>query len=128
VDAELTELEAALTQGLRVDLAPEDGILAFERHQLLAIRFHRVSRRSDRRSWERARDGACSLANTSPGETSTLNFFGRSGGCLCSKTMRQERVSLSRTGSQTRTGRWSCLSRAVSSSILSRCGATMRHP
>jgi len=46
VDAELTELEAALTQGLQVDLAPEDGILAFERHQLLAIRFHRVSRLS----------------------------------------------------------------------------------
>jgi len=40
VDAEISALHSALTRDLRVTLSPDDGLTAFERHQLLAIRFH----------------------------------------------------------------------------------------
>jgi len=42
--AELNVLWAALMLELRVELGPQDGLAAFERHQLLAIRFTRVAR------------------------------------------------------------------------------------
>ena len=48
---ELTAMANALLQGLRVELTPQQGDAAFERHQLLAIRFHRAARLN-----ERARD------------------------------------------------------------------------
>jgi hypothetical protein len=41
---ELQTLREALLDGLRVELGPDDGRQAFERHQLLAIRFHRAAR------------------------------------------------------------------------------------
>lgn len=48
---ELTAMANALLQGLRVEPTPQQGDAAFERHQLLAIRFHRAARLN-----ERARD------------------------------------------------------------------------
>src|SRR5579859_7279815 len=44
VDSQLPELRAALLDGLRATLTPSQGREAFERHQLLAIRFHRAAR------------------------------------------------------------------------------------
>ena len=41
---ELEQLRTSLLRGLRVDLTPEQGDEAFERHQLLAIRLHRAAR------------------------------------------------------------------------------------
>lgn len=43
-DSELADLRSALVRGLDVTLTPEQGYEAFERHQLLAIRFHRAAR------------------------------------------------------------------------------------
>jgi len=56
MDEQLADLKAALLVGLRVGLQPDQGYQAFERHQLLAIRFHRAARTnatgvSERRGW-----------------------------------------------------------------------------
>jgi hypothetical protein len=40
----LDEVQAGLLDRLRASIAPDDGDLAFERHQLLAIRFHQAAR------------------------------------------------------------------------------------
>lgn len=58
LDPDLAHLKAGLLRGLRVDLAPDHGQDAFERHQLLAIRFHRVARlnapdETEKRGWMR---------------------------------------------------------------------------
>ncbi|MGZ8739940.1 MAG: hypothetical protein ACXWZ8_05035 [Gaiellaceae bacterium] len=47
-DPNLALMKKALLWGLRVNLTPEQGDEAFERHQLLAIRFHRAARLNDR--------------------------------------------------------------------------------
>src|SRR2546430_4114499 len=49
-DPELGQLRASLVRDLGVDLQPEQGDVAFERHQLLAIRFHRAARLNQRAS------------------------------------------------------------------------------
>jgi hypothetical protein len=57
-DSDLPGLREGLLHGLRVDLGPTQGHEAFERHQLLAIRFHRAARlnapgEGEQRSWMR---------------------------------------------------------------------------
>jgi hypothetical protein len=47
---DLVELRASLLRDLGVNLLPEQGDVAFERHQLLAVRFHRASRLNGRAS------------------------------------------------------------------------------
>jgi hypothetical protein len=47
---ELVELKSSLLRDLGVQLQPEQGDVAFERHQLLAIRFHRAARLNQRAS------------------------------------------------------------------------------
>jgi hypothetical protein len=54
LDPDLAEMRAGLLSGLRVDLGPDQGRDAFERHQLLAIRFHRAARLNAPREGERA--------------------------------------------------------------------------
>ena len=54
-DSQLQELRAALLDGLREHLDPGEGERAFERHQLLAIRFHRVARLNQ--PWEKKYEG-----------------------------------------------------------------------
>lgn len=44
VESDLEEVRDALLRGLRVEVGLDDGSLAFERHQLLAIRFTRAAR------------------------------------------------------------------------------------
>lgn len=39
----LQELPASFLRGLRVDLGPDDGDEAFDRHILLAVRIHRAA-------------------------------------------------------------------------------------
>jgi hypothetical protein len=57
MDYGLDRVRRSLLHGLRVSLGPEQGWEAFERHQLLAIRFHRAARLnsptgfSDRNGW-----------------------------------------------------------------------------
>jgi hypothetical protein len=56
MDEQVADLKAALLVGLRVALQPDQGYQAFERHQLLAIRFHRAARTnatgvSERKGW-----------------------------------------------------------------------------
>jgi hypothetical protein len=48
---ELDAIKQTLLAGLRVRLTPEQGVEAFARHQLLAIRFHRAARLSERSSY-----------------------------------------------------------------------------
>jgi hypothetical protein len=45
---DLDQLKASLLRDLGVQLQPEQGDVAFERHQLLAIRFHRAARLNGR--------------------------------------------------------------------------------
>jgi hypothetical protein len=45
---DLDELRESLLRDLGVKLRPEQGDVAFERHQLLAVRFHRASRLNGR--------------------------------------------------------------------------------
>lgn len=42
-DPDLQGIRDSLLRGLRVELGPEDGDVAFERHILLAVRFHRAA-------------------------------------------------------------------------------------
>jgi len=56
-ELEVAELKGALLRGLRVELgSPDPGYEAFERHMLLAIRFHRAARlnapgETERQGW-----------------------------------------------------------------------------
>jgi hypothetical protein len=57
-DTELSQLREELLRRLDVPVPPDQGEEAFERHQLLAIRFHRAARLNapqlgDRRGWIR---------------------------------------------------------------------------
>jgi hypothetical protein len=47
-DQDLVGIRSSLLGGLRVKLTPQQGVEAFERHQLLAIRFHRAARLNGR--------------------------------------------------------------------------------
>lgn len=57
-DQDLAGIRNSLIGGLRVELTPEQGVEAFERHQLLAIRFHRAARLNDR-ARDRGGQGWC---------------------------------------------------------------------
>ena len=43
LETSIDEIRRSLLGGLRVELGPEDGEAAFERHILLAVRFHRAA-------------------------------------------------------------------------------------
>jgi len=55
---ELEAIKQALLEGLRIPLTPAQGVEAFARHQLLAIRFHRAARLNQRSS-DREGQGWC---------------------------------------------------------------------
>jgi hypothetical protein len=103
MDEQVADLKAALLVGLRVALQPDQGYQAFERHQLLAIRFHRAARTnatgvSERRGW-------CQYfeEHFPRGDEYAVLLWERWRNALL-KDEYPDRVSSSRTGSGTPTG------------------------